>query len=279
MNKTQFKYNDKKNSDKLHLDKYYTSDNLAQKCIDIARKVLKGKSITEVIDPSAGAGAFSKKINNCIAYDIEPEDDSVIKQDFLKLDLSYKKGRLFITNPPFGVRMILVKNFFKKCVSLGDYIAFVLPISQLNNKYSAMYEFDLIHSEDLGEVEYSGRKIHCCFNVYQRPENGRLNKMPKADLKDVTILREAMATYDDCKDYDIRMCYWGNGSAGKILENENEKYAGEWKLVINRKELKDKVLNALRNADWHKELPHVAMLKIQKYHLVEFLKREIPEIE
>jgi len=278
MSITQFKYNDNKDSDKLHLDKYYTSDELAQRCIDIARRVLKSKNITQVVDPSAGKGAFSKKINNCVAYDLEPEDDSIIKQDFLALDSEYREGRLFITNPPFGVRMILVKKFFKKCVELGDYIAFILPISQLNNRYSAMCEFDLIHSEDLGEQNYSGRKISCCFNIYERPKNGELNKKPIANLSDVTILKESSQKFKDCNEWDIRMCYWGNGSAGKILKDE-EKYSGEWKLIIHKPELKTKVLDALQRADWHKEIPHVAMLKIQKYHLVEYLKREIPEIK
>lgn len=277
MNITQFKYTDNKDSNKLHLDKYYTSDELAQYCIDVARRILKGKEITEVIDPSAGSGAFSKKIKNCIGYDIEPEHESVIKQDFMTLDLDYKKGRLFITNPPFGVRMILVKRFFKRFVEFGDYIALILPISQLNNKYSSMYEFNLIHSEDLGEQNYSGRNIHCCFNIYERPKNG-LNKMPKAELEDITILREHSKGFHECSNYDIRMCYWGNGSAGKIITDPNETYSGEWKITIHKPEIKQKVVEALKRADWHKEIPKVAMLKIQKYHLIEYLKREIPEI-
>ena len=86
----QFKYNDNKDSDKIHLDKYYTSDELAQRCIDITRRVLKGKKISQVVDPSAGKGAFSKKINNCIAYDLEPEDETIIKQDFLELVSEYQ---------------------------------------------------------------------------------------------------------------------------------------------------------------------------------------------
>ena len=273
----QYKYIENKNSDKLHQDKYYTSDEVAQYCINVGRKILKGEKITEVIDPSAGTGVFSKKIKNCVAYDIEPEDKSIIRQDFLELDIPYKQGRLFITNPPFGSKMVLVKKFFKKCVSLGDYIIFILPISQLNNKYSDMCQFDLIHSEDLGEQNYSGRKIHCCLNIYRRPSNGVLHQKEIARLKDITILRDKRKGFNEAKDWDIRMCYWGNGSAGKILKDD-ENYSGEFKIIIHKQELKDKILSALQKADWHKELPHVSMLKIQKYHLIEFLKREVPEI-
>ena len=59
----QSKRDKNQNSTKLHLDKYYTSDETAQHCIDITRKILKCESITEVIEPSAGNGVFSKKIN------------------------------------------------------------------------------------------------------------------------------------------------------------------------------------------------------------------------
>ena len=38
-------------------------------------------------------------------------------------------------------------------------------------------EFDLIESVDLGILEYSGMKVHCCFNIYIRPKNG-INKKP-----------------------------------------------------------------------------------------------------
>ena len=170
-NMQQFKRDLTQNSNKLHLDKYYTSDETAQYCIDKAREILKNEKVTEVIEPSAGNGAFSKKIKRCIAYDLEPEDDSIIKQDFLELNIPYKEGRLFIGNPPYGSRLNLAKAFCNKAFELGDYVAYILPISQLNNTQT-IYKFDLIYSEDLKEQNYSDRKIHCCFNIYKRPKNG-----------------------------------------------------------------------------------------------------------
>ena len=91
--------------------------------------ILKDENISEIIEPSAGNGVFSKKINNCIAYDIEPEDNSIIQQNFLYLDIPYKQGRLFIGNPPFGKGNYLSVKFFKKCVQLGDYIAFICQLA------------------------------------------------------------------------------------------------------------------------------------------------------
>jgi hypothetical protein len=157
---------------KINLDKYYTSKELAKHCIDVVNKL--GLEITETIEPSAGNGSFSLQIPNCIAYDLEPEHESIIKQDFLKLELPYKKGRMFIGNPPFGRGNSLSMAFYKKSVKLGDFIGFILPISQLNNNIQ-LFDFDLIHSEQLPLIEYSGIKLNCCFNVYKRPVNG-LNK-------------------------------------------------------------------------------------------------------
>ena len=89
----QFKRDELLNSDKLHLDKYYTPIILAKYCIDKTYKIIGKENIIEVIEPSAGNGSFSNQIEDCIAYDIEPEDDRIIKQDYLTVDLEYKKGR------------------------------------------------------------------------------------------------------------------------------------------------------------------------------------------
>src|SRR5699024_6806355 len=101
-------------SSKLENDKYYTPAEIAKKCIDETYEVIEKDKITEIIEPSAGNGSFSKQIESCIAYDIEPEHEGIIKQDFLKLDLSYKRGRLIIGNPPFGSRNNMSLQFFKK---------------------------------------------------------------------------------------------------------------------------------------------------------------------
>ena len=259
---------------KIDNDKYYTPIDLAKYCIDKTFEIIGKENITDIIEPSAGNGSFSNQIK-CIAYDLLPESKDIIQQDYLTLNETYKKGRLIIGNPPYGRCLNLAQKFYKKSVELGDYIAFILPISQLNNSNS-MYEFDLIHSEDLGEKEYSGIKLHCCFNIYKRPQKG-LNKPKIKKLKDITIYRQDSKGYLE-KDFDIRMCYWGNASAGKILK-EHEHYSAEYKIKIHNLELKDKIIEVLNKVDWKKELNYIAMLKIQQFHIYKLLKREIPKIE
>ena len=73
-------------------------------------------------------------------------------------------------------------------------------------------------------------------------------------------------------DYDLRMCYWGNGSAGKILK-DNETYSAEYK-IINNKKLKDNIIKILTEVDWKNELNKIAMLKIQQFHICNLLKRD-----
>lgn len=266
---------------KISNDKYYTPIPLANYCWKKTIEIIGEENISEIIEPSVGDGAFlhyDKKPH--FAYDILPECESDItsikKGDFLVQDICYLPGRLTIGNPPYGRCLNLAQKFYKKAVNIGDYIAFILPISQLNNSRS-MYEFDLIHSEDLGVETYTDRELHCCFNIYKRPEHCEVNKRPNSKLNDVTIFRQDSIGYES-KDYDIRICYWGDGAAGKIL-NDNEHYSAEYKIKINNNTLKEDIINVLTNFDWKEYLNCIAMRKIQQFHIINILKDNIEGIE
>lgn len=280
MNKT-FKYIETKGTNKLSLDQYYTSEEDMNYCVNKTLDVLQdnGYAISEFLEPSAGTGVFSNYLAtsglDVVALDIDPKAEDIIQTDYLTYDIEYKENRLIIGNPPYGSRLSLAKKFYDKSVCIGDYISFILPISQLNNK-QMLYKFDLIYSEDLGELIFSGnRKVHCCLNIYVRPRNG-LNKKSRSKLKDIEIVRQDSKRYADF-DCDIRMCYWGDATAGKIL-SDNESYSGEYKIKIHNSKLKERILHILKNTNWNKELKSTAMCKIQQYHIVDLLKREIPEI-
>ena len=277
----QFKYIENKGSNKLNLDQYYTSEADMNYCVNKTLDVLQenGYEVSEFLEPSAGQGIFSNYLyasgKNVIALDIEPKAENIIQADYLTYKLEYKKGRLTIGNPPFGSHLSLAKKFYKKSIEVGDYISFILPISQLNN-IEFMYEFDLFYSENLGELIFSGnKKVKCCLNVYVRPEKG-LNKKPKNKLKDVEIVRQDSKRYSNFE-YDIRMCRWG-ASAGKILK-DGENYSNEYKIKIHNEDLKDKIMDVLTNIDWKKELNPTAMYGISQFHIINILKRNIPEIK
>lgn len=261
---------------KLDRDKYYTAPNIVKRCLAELEYVLNLYDIkpTRWIEPSAGNGAFSSEIRDCIAYDIEPEADGIIKADYLNTDIEYMEGSIVVGNPPFGDRFNLALKFFKKSIKHSDVIAFILPIRQLNNN-RVLYEFDLVKSIDLGVQIYSGRPIHCCFNIYKRPSDKQLNKKPSSKLKCVDIVRNDSKRFKNF-DYDVRMCNWGNGSGGKLL-GDDEECSGVYKIKIHP-EFREKVIDSLKKADWHKETNNIAMLSIKQYHIIEYLKREVPNI-
>lgn len=269
----QFKRDENQNSNKLHLDKYYTSKELAEYCINKTFEIIGRGNIKEIIEPSAGSGSFSNQIENCIAYDIEPEGENIIKQDFLELGLEYKQGRLIIGNPPYGARNTLSVQFFKKSIQIADYIAFILPISQLNNNQQ-MYEFDLIHSEDLGEQIYTDRKVHCCFNIYKRPKD-KLNDKPNCKLKDV-IITEVRLGKKIVEDYDLRICAWG-ASIGKEVKEGNS-FAKEFYIKIYNIKNKDRIIHILKNVDWVKEYAMTATPNLLQWQVYKYIKEQIPEI-
>lgn len=243
-------------SKNIELDKFYTPNNIAKKCIDLTFEVIV--NATEIIEPSAGSGNFSLQIPNCIAYDIAPEHESIKEQDFLNLDIPYKEGRLFIGNPPFGRTNNLARSFYKKCVKLGDYVAFILPIGLLGNNDS-LYEFDLIKSIDLGDIVYSGYNVRCCYNIYKRPDNGKLNKKPNYKSNLINIYREDQKGYDTLK-YDFAICRRGKIGTER-LENLNTQ---TYKIYVNDRERVEEVKHTILNFDWVNYRPHQSTPYITK---------------
>ena len=73
---------------KIRLDKYFTSQSLADYCTQKAIEVIGIENITELVESSAGQGVFLNSFEKFLpnipykAYDIEPEDDRVVKQDY-----------------------------------------------------------------------------------------------------------------------------------------------------------------------------------------------------
>ena len=263
---------------KIENDKYYTPVDLANYCINKTFEIIGKENITDIIEPSAGNGSFSNQLD-CTAYDLYPEGNNIIKQDYLKLDLPYKKGRLIIGNPPYGKSNTLSVKFYKKAVELGDYISFILPISQLNNNQQ-MYEFDLIYSEDLGKKLYSNKKLHCCFNIYKRNING-LNKKPNYKLKDVEIKEyrrgKGGKTLPSNYNYDIAICGWGN--VGDKVEYTGQ-YVKEIYIKIKNTKYRQEVIDLINNTDWKKYIRSINGTKVLKqWQIYKYIKEQIPEIK
>lgn len=234
---------------KIKLDKYYTPVDLAEYCVSKTKKIIGKDNITEWLEPSAGTGVFLPYLDNkYLAFDIEPEGVNIEQKNYLELDLPYFKGRCVIGNPPYGKGNYTSVKFFKKAITQGDYVSFILPISQLNNNMY-MYEFDMVHSEDLGKRVYSGRNVHCVLNIYKRNSKG-YNKKPNYDLKEVTFRGVANGKSRNDKvpeKYDFSIC--GFGSIGKVAEHEGQ-YCQQIYVTINSKEYKNEITQIIKETDW-----------------------------
>ena len=263
---------------KILNDKYYTSPDLAEYCVKKTEEIIGKENISEYLEPSAGSGVFLDFLDEpYLAYDIEPEDNRIVMQDYLSLNLEYKKGRCIIGNPPFGFMTKLIIQFYKKSIQLGDYISFIMPVSFKDN-IKQVVDFNLIYSEDLGLRQYSDRYIHCCLNIYKRPNNG-LNKrnVNKIKLKDLEIIEIRMGN-KKCDKYDYAICSWG--SVGKEITKPNTKqYAKEFYFKIHNEKYKTQIINLLKVTDWVKEYSMTATPNLLQWQIYKYIKEQIPEIE
>lgn len=274
---------------KIQNDKYYTPPTLAEYIVNKTKEIIGDKNISEYIEPSGGNGVFLNYLpKETYSCDIEPEDDRVKKQDYLTLGLEYKQGRCVIGNPPFGTKNNLTVAFYKKSIELSDYIAFILPISQYKNDIK-LYEFDLIHSENLGKKQYSDREVHCCFNIYQKPKNG-FNKRPNYKLNNINIIERIKNSnpkrnkeFDIVNNtYDLRILGWGTGinnlPLGGILSKDDKQYAKEFIIIIHDDKLKYKIIELFKNTNWTEIYPMTATPNLLQWQIYKYIKEQMPEL-
>jgi len=266
---------------KIENDKYYTPPKVAKKLIDLTFDYLirHNLPITDIIEPSAGNGSFSNQMD-CTAYDLIPQNPNIIQADFLTEPIPYKKGRLCIGNPPFGIHNSLSVKFYKKCCKIGDYIGFILPISQFKNS-PQLYEFDLVKSLDLGILSYSGIKLHCCYNLYIRPKTNKTNPKPSLTFKDITIKeyrRDTNKGYHIPPGWDYALCTWGQGSFGKIPSQVGQ-YSMEMYIWVHNKRYLKQIGELLEYNTIRRYVQSISATKMSKMKLSQYLKDNIPELK
>ena len=272
---------------KIRLDKYYTSQELADYCTEKIVHIIGRENITELLESSAGRGVFLNSFEKLLpnmpvkAYDIEPEDNRILQQDYLELDLEYKKGRVCGFNFPYGSRNNLSKKFANKSFEIAEYVCSILPISQLNNTQS-IYRYDLIHSEDLKPQIYSNIKVHCCFNMYKRPESTQYNKKvdyKKSSVIEIREIREVIKNNKPKRNrelgdfkYDLKILAWGD--VGRILTKE-ESYAKIFYIKIKDKDNYDEIYNLIKNAKWRELYPMTAVPNLLQWQVYKYIKNTI----
>lgn len=173
----------------MGLDKFYTKKNISKMCIDLVNKEYNLKIFDLIIEPSAGNGSFLEQIKhkNIIGIDISPENDKIIKKDFLKYTPDKKYiNILTIGNPPFGKISSLAIKFFNHASEWSNVIAFIIPktfrrISVQNNlnlNFHLLKDIEIPNSPCSFEPPMS---VKCCFQIWIKK-----NKPRKEIILDLT---------------------------------------------------------------------------------------------
>lgn len=169
----------KSNGQKDILDRFYTSDKVATECLNN----LNLSDYDCIIEPSAGSGSFSTKIENCFAYDIHPEAESIEEMDWFVLDKSIfanYKNILVIGNPPFGQQNSLAINFFNEAAKFANTIGFIFPLSFKKDSIKNRLDlnFHLVKEMEISDnafflLDKTEIKVPCIFQVWEKKNEKR----------------------------------------------------------------------------------------------------------
>ena len=259
-------------SKKISNDKYYTEDALAKHCVDKTYEII-GDDWDRVIEPSAGAGAYLKYLpKDTLAYDIAPEAEGIITADYRTVELPYMEKSLVISNPPFGRANKLSVQFIKCSMKHSPYVSFIQPISQLGQNRT-MKDTELLYSEDLGQMNYSGRPVHCCLNIYHKCVGGHKTDLSIPGIIECRhIFRSGKYQHsDELLNYpwSYRVSAWGQIR----LLGEDEKCPNEVVFKVEP-EMMDWVGNKLRECNYQALLNCVSTPNLPAWRLRKWLKEE-----
>lgn len=185
-------------------DKYYTKNEVVEICVKNLEQNIKIDDNDICIEPSAGNGSFIKNIKSVFKnykfYDIEPESEEIVKQDYLDFNIEkiiekkYNKIHI-LGNPPFGRQSSLAIKFIKKSVLYCDSISFILPKSFKKDSLRKHFplNFHLIYEYDLPKnsfiVDNKEYDVPCVFQIWLKKNINRevLEKLEPNKYKFVKI--------------------------------------------------------------------------------------------
>jgi hypothetical protein len=191
------------------LDKYYTKESVAISCYSYLETYLKFRKFNinqlTFIEPSAGSGRMLNVIKGYkIGYDLAPEHPSIKKRNFLTykfpnnelMELG-KKNFIFFGNPPFGKKALLAIDFVNKAFTLGNIVAFIVPIqfrkwsvqSKINPNAKLVLDMELQENAfTLLDKDYS---LRCCFQIWalsdDKSNDLRIQEKPTIQHPDFTM--------------------------------------------------------------------------------------------
>ena len=219
----------KKGLQRNTIDKFYTKDIIVDLCLSYVKKFLEITTDDLIIEPSAGNGSFISGIklltNNYFFYDLYPNNNEIIKQDYLlyKPDTNkdiYNKIHI-IGNPPFGRQSSLAIKFIKKSSEFCDTISFILPKSFKKDSLKRVFPlcFHLIYEIDLPEksflVDGIEHNVPCIFQIWEKKLVNR-NKYVKIEPNGFIFVKKT-----DNPDISVRRIGVSAGTIDTKIDEKN----------------------------------------------------------
>jgi hypothetical protein len=186
------------------LDKFYTSDDIAKRFVEIINTHFPLEQYDFVLEPSAGSGNILKYLpENSIGLDLEPEGDNIIQQDFFKYQSPYdpifNNIRIAcVGNPPFGSGYMnpLAKAFFNHAATFSELIAFIIP-AKWQTSWKVQFQLDksfgLYFTEFLPKNSFvldgEPYDVPCCMQIW--------SKVNPKGLKDLRIKERPPTKHND----------------------------------------------------------------------------------
>lgn len=228
------------------IDKFYTKSQIAHECIQHIQNTITFAYDDCIIEPSAGNGAFIEGINrlskNVLLYDIEPQAENIIKQDYLQLDVSEltntENTYHAIGNPPFGRQSSLAIKFIKQSSLFCESISFILPKSFKKESMQRHFplSFHLIFEVDLANnaftVDDIEHHVPCIFQIWKKKEMLRdaiprlqptlYTFVKKHENPDISVRRVGVNAGEISKDYtskSVQTHYFLKFSEGVITDD------------------------------------------------------------
>ena len=255
------------------LDKYYTNSNMVDLfCNKINSKIFIDKESDLIIEPSAGNGAFINKItqisNSCKFYDISPDNDLIVKQDFLKLDInqfsSFNKIHI-IGNPPFGRQSTHAIKFIKKACKFCDTLSFILPRSFKKDSLKKHFplKFHLEFEEDLPDNSFNVNgviyDVPCVMQLWVKKDIDRVLPVKSIPINFKFVKKE------DNPDIAFRRVGVYAGKIHKDIDNSSKQ--SHYYIKFNG-EIEDNILDKLKNIEFDCKNNTVGPKSISKPELI-----------
>lgn len=232
----------------INLDKFYTNKDIVGICYDAIKKHLVIDKKELIIEPSAGNGAFiniiKKLSNNHRFYDIKPENEEIIKKDFLELRIEDCNivsdsgvGTCFdchiIGNPPFGNKSSKAIAFIKHATNIlmAKSVSFILPISfkKASLQKSFPPNYHLVYQRTLAPNSFTHfgipKNIKTVFQIWIKKNRSRRVAMK--------ITPASWYSFDKKENADISIRRVGSKIGFVKLREESDNINTHWFIKID----------------------------------------------